>query len=75
MAYILTTKSVKASYYLNGGTNPETGKSITKTITLNGLRSNPDASKVAAVGTLLAPVLLYPVSRMETTEVKTVESE
>ena len=74
MAAILVTKSVKATYVLNGGTNPETGKALSKSVTFNGLRSNPSADTVSTIGGLLAPVLLYPITRMETTEVKTVET-
>ena len=74
MSAIAVTKSVKARYVLNAGTNPETGKALSKNINLTGLRSNPSADSVAAVGGLLGPVLLYPVSRMETTEVKTIET-
>lgn len=74
MAAILVTKSVKATYVLNAGTNPETGKNINKSVIFNGLRSNPNADTIATIGGLLSPVLLYPVSRMETTEVKTVET-
>ena len=74
MASILVTKSVKATYVLNGGTNPETGKAVSKSVSFHNLRSNPSADSVAAVGTLLTDVLLYPITRMETTEVKTVET-
>ena len=73
MAVISVAKSTKATITMTAGTNPETGKAISKRTTLNNLASNPDGSKIYAIVDAAAPVLNYPVSLVETTEVKTLE--
>ena len=73
MAVISVAKSTKARLVLTAGTNPATGKAITKNVYLSKLASNPDGGKIYAIVDAAAPVLNYPVSLVETTEVKTLE--
>lgn len=73
MAVISVAKNTKATVSMTAGTNPETGKAITKRTTLSKLASNPDATKIMNIVDAAAPVLNYPVSLVETTEVKTLE--
>ncbi|MBQ9565434.1 MAG: hypothetical protein IJU98_07605 [Synergistaceae bacterium] len=73
MAVQAIAKSCKARVILNAGTNPSTGKPITKNLYMSKLASNPDGTKIYNVVDLAAPCLLHPVSGVETTEVKTLE--
>lgn len=75
MAVEAISKSARANFTLNAGTNPSTGKAIHKNITLSGLAGNPDASKVYAIVTALAPILEYPVGEVTTTETKSIRNE
>ena len=73
MAVISVVKSTKARLVLTAGTNPETGKAITKNVYLSNLAGSPDGTKIYNIVDAAAPVLNYPVSLVETTEVKTLE--
>lgn len=73
MAVTAVAKSTKATVILNAGTDPGTGKVINKRITMSKLRTNPDGQKVYNIVDLLAECVTYPVSGVETTEVKTLE--
>ena len=73
MSVISVAKNAKARIVLAAGTNPETGKAITKSVYLSGLAGNPDGAKIYSVVDAAAPVLDYPVSLVETTEVRTLE--
>lgn len=73
MAVLSIAKRASAKITLNAGTNPETGRAITRTTTLSGLAANPNGEKIYAVVDAAAAVLDYPVTSVETTEVKTLE--
>lgn len=73
MAVISIPKSTSAKMVLAAGTDPQTGRAKTKTVIFSKLASNPDSSKIMAVVDAASPVLTYPVTRVETTEIKTLE--
>lgn len=73
MSVIALPRSTKARMVLTAGTNAQTGKTITKNVYLTKLAANPDLDKVMAVVDAAAGVLAYPVSLVETTEVKSLE--
>ena len=73
MSVISAAKSAKARIVLAAGVNPETGRAVTKNVYLSGLAGSPDGEKIYNVVDAAAPVLVYPVSLVETTEVRTLE--
>lgn len=73
MAVQSLAKRTSARFSLNQGTDPDSGKTITKYVTLNKLASNPDGSKVMAVVNAAVPCLVGSLGTVETTEVKTLE--
>ena len=73
MSVIAIPRSTKARLVLAAGTNSQTGKAITKNVYLSKLASNPDGDKIMAVVEAAAEILAYPVSYVETTEVKALE--
>lgn len=75
MAVEAISKSARANFTLNAGTDPSTGKAIHKNITLSGLAGNPDPAKVYAIATALSPNLAYPMGDMTTTETKSIRNE
>lgn len=72
MAVTAVAVRTSAKAFLSAGTD-ESGKAITKSVTLSGLRSNPDGVRIYDVVDLLAPCLAYPVADVQTTEVKHLE--
>lgn len=73
MAVTSVTKNTKARVILDGGTDASTGKAITKSQYITGLRSNPDGARIYDVVDLLAPCIAYPVEGVETIETKILE--
>ena len=73
MAVTAVPYSTKATITLHTGTNPSTGKTITKNITMSKLRSNPDGQKIYNIVDAVAPCLAGTVALVKTTEVKTLE--
>ena len=73
MAVQSIAKSTKARFALNQGTDPDTGKTVTKYVTLGKLASNPDGQKIMNVVNAAAPCLVGSLGTVETTEVKTLE--
>lgn len=73
MAVQSIAKRTSARLQLNQGTDPNTGKTVYKYVTLSKLASNPDGSKVMAVANAAAPCLVGSLGTVETTEVKTLE--
>ena len=76
MAVETVAKSARVNVSLNAGTSPSTGKTVTKNITLSGLRGNIDATKAYNIVTALAPNLVYELmpSGITATEVKTIQN-
>jgi len=73
MAVMSIAKRTSARIALSQGTDPITGKAVTKYVTLSGLASDPDGQKILDVVDAAAPCLAGSVSGVETTEVKTLE--
>ena len=73
MAVQSIAKRTSARFSLAQGTDPDTGKAITKYVTLSGLASNPDGQKIMNVVNAAGPCLVGTVGTVETTEVKTLE--
>lgn len=74
MAVQSIPKRTSARFSLNQGTDPVSGKTITKYVTLSGLAPDPVGSKVMAVVTMAAPCVIGTIGAIETTEVKTLEN-
>ena len=72
MSAISAAKSTRANLTLSAGTD-DSGKTITKNVTLSGLNGNPDGDKLMAVVDLVAPCLAHSVITVTTTEVKSWE--
>lgn len=75
MAAVAIAKSARLSLQLNAGTNPDTGKAIMKTVSIGGMASNADATKISDVVDLVAPCLAHPVAVTLYTVTKTIEKE
>lgn len=75
MAAVAIAKSARVNLTLAAGTDPDTGKAITKNVTLNGMASNADPTKISDVVDLAAPCLEHPVSGTTYTVVKSIEKE
>lgn len=71
MAVHAVVKSAKAGMILSTGTNPDTGKEITATVSLTGLNGEADPAAIMNVVDAAAPCLAYEVARVEYTVVKT----
>ena len=74
MAAVTTLKSSKASFKLNAGTT-EAGKAITKTDTLPSLVQDVNANDIIALKDAAAPILAYPIDRVEHTVVTVITDE
>lgn len=72
MAVVSIPRSTKARMALSAGTD-SAGKTITKSAYLTKLAPAPDGDKIYAVVDAAAEIMVYPVSYVETTEVKTLE--
>ena len=73
MAVVAIPKSATMALVLSAGTDPQTGRTITKRVTYTGLDANIDNDDAYAVVTATATVLAHPLSRVETTVVNTLE--
>ena len=60
---------------LNAGKNPKTGSTMVKSCSLSGIRGGADPEAIVNVAELVAPVLAHPVTRVEQTEVRTLERQ
>lgn len=63
------------SLKLNGGKDPTTQQAITRSISLNGIKAGADGDKILNVVETLAPVLSLPVTRVEVTQVNSLERD
>lgn len=78
MAVQLIGNSAKAMLTLNVGTNPSTGKAITKSLTVSKLVTGiendaTEKQKLSDIIDLIAPVLLFPVANSRYNAVYTIE--
>ncbi len=78
MAVQLIGNSAKAMLTLNVGTNPSTGKMMTKSLTVSklitGIEDDATArQKLSDVIDLIAPVLLFPVANSRYSTTYTIE--
>ena len=60
---------------LNAGKDPKTGRTIVKNCALGGIRAGADPEAIVNVAELVAPVLEHPVTRVEQTDVRTLERQ
>lgn len=60
---------------LNAGKDPKTGKTIVKSCALGGIRAGADPEAIVDVAELVAPVLAHPVTRVEQTDVRSLERQ
>lgn len=75
MAYTKIAQSTSASITRAMGVDAETGKTISKSTSIAGLKGNPDVDKVAAVLVLVAAVLKgNSTTQMTLREVSTLEN-
>lgn len=74
MAYNKIAYRTSATITLLEGQDVETGKDITHSVTLTGLRGTPDADKIMAVVTAASSCFEFTPSRTRVTEVSTLES-
>lgn len=75
MAASFVARSARVSMTLAAGTDPVSGKAITKTLGFGSVATNADATALSNVVDLIAPVLVHPVSRSSYTVVKDIEKE
>lgn len=75
MAVTATPISAKAALTLNKGQDPDTGKTINGTASINGLAAGADNQKVYNVAALYAECVAYPVVRVVKTESSELEDE
>lgn len=75
MAVITTAKRASLGLSLNAGTNPDTGATVRKSMSIAGLKQNADPDKCVNVADLLAPCLELPVLEITRTDVVTLEKE
>ncbi len=75
MAVISVPMRSGVSVKLNGGTDPATGKNIVRSVSLNGVKPGANGEMILNVVDLLANVLEFPVSRVEQTEVRSLERD
>ncbi|NLL37688.1 MAG: DUF1659 domain-containing protein [Fretibacterium sp.] len=67
-----TVKRSAVSLKLAAGVN-EAGRTIVKSCSMGKVAPNADADKIMLVATSLGPVLAYPVTRVERTNVTLIE--
>lgn len=60
---------------LNAGKDPKTGKTVVKSCSIAGIRGGADPEAIVNVAELVAPVLVLPVTRVEQTDVRTLERQ
>ena len=60
---------------LNAGKDPKTGKAVVKSCALGGIRGGADPEAIVNVAELVAPVLVLPVTRVEQTDVRSLERQ
>lgn len=60
---------------LNAGKDPKTGNAVVKSCSIAGIRGGADPEAIIDVAELVAPVLVYPVTRVERTEVSSLERQ
>ena len=75
MAVTAVPISCKAGLTLNKGQDPDTGKTLSGTCSINGLRAGADNTKIYNVAALLAECVAYPVVRVVKTESVELENE
>lgn len=75
MAVISVPKRSSVSVKLNAGTDPSTGSALLRSVSLSGVKPGAEGEKVLNVVDLLANVLAHPVTRVEQTEVRTLERD
>lgn len=75
MSIITIPKRTGVSVKLNGGVNPETGKDVTRSVALSGVKTGADNAKIWTIVNLLEPCLAYSVIRVERTEVVSLEDD
>lgn len=75
MAAIATPKSAKMALYMPWGTDPDTGKTVTKSITINGLATNAQPTPIMNVVDLISPCMEHTVGEVDFTVVQTIEKE
>ena len=73
MAAVFVSKSAKMTMTLNAGTDPDTGKTVTKSLTINGLATTAEATPISDVVDLIAPCLEHNVAGTTFTVVRDVE--
>ena len=75
MAVSSTLRRSAVALKLNAGKDPKTGNAIVKSCSLAGIRGGADPEAIVTVAELAAPVLAHPVTRVEQTEVRTLERQ
>lgn len=66
-------RTAKVRVYLNAGTNPATGTTITKNTLLGNMVEAADGDKILAVANALIPCLAHPSVRVERVVASTIE--
>lgn len=75
MAVSSVLKRSAVALKLNAGKDPKTGNAIVKSCSLGGIKGGADPEAIMNVAELAAPVLAHPVTRVEQTEVRTLERQ
>ena len=75
MAVISIPMRNGVSVKLNGGKDSATGKAIVRSVALGGVKPGADGEMILNVVDLLANVLEFPVTRVEQTEVRSLERD
>lgn len=75
MAAIFIPKSARVALTLAAGTDPVSGRALTKTTSYSGVATNAEATPIKAVADLTAPCLAHPISVITYTLSRTVEDE
>ena len=75
MAVISVPMRSGVSVKLNAGTDSTTGKAVVRSVALNGVKPGADGEMILNVVDLLANVLEFPVTRVEQTEVRSLERD
>ena len=73
MAQYVPLKS-SVALRLNTGADPVTGKAVLKTVSIRGVDPELPADNLKAVGDLVAPLLIHPVTAVEKSGTDLLES-
>lgn len=75
MAVISIPMRNGVSVKLNGGKDPTTQQAITRSISLTGIKPGASGDGIMNIIETLAPVLSLPVTRVEVTQVNSLERD